>query len=94
MYYRTLILGSSHGPQYPTFTQAQSGNCHIYQNIGEIWFLYANQFHALNTSLQFLNMRVVPALKFQLLCIEIDKEIKHILDKERVFLLFESMQVM
>jgi len=36
IYHRTPILGSSHGPQYPTFIQAQSGNCHIYQNIREI----------------------------------------------------------
>ena len=40
IYYRTPILGSSHGPHYPTFTPAESGNCHIYQNIGEISFLY------------------------------------------------------
>ena len=39
-------------------------------------------------------MRVIPTLKFQLLCIDIDKETNHILVKEQVILLFESMQVM
>ena len=104
IYYRTPILGSSHGPQYPTFTQAQVAAVIFTKISGKsdscMCLNSAQQFHALNTNhdslacLQFLNMKIVPALKFQLLCIETDKEIKHILGKEQVFLLFESMQVM
>jgi hypothetical protein len=38
--YRTHNLVSSHGPQSPKFTQTQSGNCDIFQNIRKTWFLY------------------------------------------------------
>jgi hypothetical protein len=51
---RTPIPGSYHGPQYPTFTQAQSANCHIYQNTRKSDFCMllntANQILAPNTS--------------------------------------------